>query len=199
MGVTQHHDGVSGTSKQHVAFDYAKQLAQGRLDADAGNAQYLASLTGFSSGTFSTCDLANATICPSLETPSVGTPVLVLIWNHQGSVQTVNVRIPVGVIAGVNSYTVTGPDGSSIPSQLIQSTAADVSLRIDYYGASNVPVQWLIFQCVILETLRFRFHNAFPCKRLLSSRLPQFLLPFTSSISTNLVSLTSLSLPLSYS
>ena len=26
MGVLQHHDAVSGTSKQHVANDYAKRL-----------------------------------------------------------------------------------------------------------------------------------------------------------------------------
>jgi len=32
MGVLQHHDGVSGTSKQHVAYDYAKRL-QGGIDA----------------------------------------------------------------------------------------------------------------------------------------------------------------------
>ena len=29
MGVAQHHDAVSGTSKQHVADDYAKRLAIG--------------------------------------------------------------------------------------------------------------------------------------------------------------------------
>jgi hypothetical protein len=29
LGVLQHHDGVSGTSKQHVAYDYAKQLQAG--------------------------------------------------------------------------------------------------------------------------------------------------------------------------
>lgn len=28
-GVAQHHDGVSGTSKQHVAYDYAKRLQSG--------------------------------------------------------------------------------------------------------------------------------------------------------------------------
>ena len=29
MGVAQHHDAVSGTEKQHVAYDYAKRLAIG--------------------------------------------------------------------------------------------------------------------------------------------------------------------------
>jgi len=29
MGVAQHHDAVSGTSKQHVANDYAKRLYHG--------------------------------------------------------------------------------------------------------------------------------------------------------------------------
>ncbi len=29
MGIVQHHDGVSGTSKQHVAYDYAKKVQFG--------------------------------------------------------------------------------------------------------------------------------------------------------------------------
>ena len=29
MGVAQHHDAVTGTEQQHVAFDYAKRLAIG--------------------------------------------------------------------------------------------------------------------------------------------------------------------------
>ena len=33
MGVVQHHDGVSGTSKQHVAYDYAKKLQFGINEA----------------------------------------------------------------------------------------------------------------------------------------------------------------------
>ena len=32
MGVAQHHDAVSGTSKQHVADDYAKRLAIGAAE-----------------------------------------------------------------------------------------------------------------------------------------------------------------------
>jgi hypothetical protein len=33
QAVNQHHDAVSGTSKQHVAFDYAQRLAAGVNDA----------------------------------------------------------------------------------------------------------------------------------------------------------------------
>ncbi len=29
MAVAQHHDAVTGTEKQHVAYDYAKRLAMG--------------------------------------------------------------------------------------------------------------------------------------------------------------------------
>ena len=29
MGLVQHHDAVSGTEKQHVAYDYAERLSDG--------------------------------------------------------------------------------------------------------------------------------------------------------------------------
>jgi hypothetical protein len=32
VAVAQHHDGVSGTSKQHVAFDYAKRISEARAE-----------------------------------------------------------------------------------------------------------------------------------------------------------------------
>ena len=35
LGVAQHHDAVAGTEQQHVAFNYALRLAQGRAAADA--------------------------------------------------------------------------------------------------------------------------------------------------------------------
>ena len=34
MGVAQHHDAVSGTEKQEVAFDYAQRLADGITTAE---------------------------------------------------------------------------------------------------------------------------------------------------------------------
>ena len=39
MGVAQHHDAVSGTEKQEVAFDYAQRLAEGIHAAEVSHSQ----------------------------------------------------------------------------------------------------------------------------------------------------------------
>jgi hypothetical protein len=44
LATAQHHDGVSGTSKQHVACDYARRLAAGRAAAHAAVSPALSSL-----------------------------------------------------------------------------------------------------------------------------------------------------------
>ena len=103
MGVTQHHDAVSGTSKQHVANDYARRLAGGRLAADQLVSSALASLTGYSGAAFLVCDLANVTICPALE---AGAPTVLLVYNQLAQARTVHVRVPVGLPSGVATYAV---------------------------------------------------------------------------------------------
>ena len=40
MGVAQHHDAVSGTEKQHVAYDYAKRLAIGAQECKVNIIMY---------------------------------------------------------------------------------------------------------------------------------------------------------------
>ena len=40
MGVAQHHDAVSGTSKQHVADDYAKRLAIGAAECQVSKSNH---------------------------------------------------------------------------------------------------------------------------------------------------------------
>ena len=49
MGVAQHHDAVSGTEKQHVAYDYAKRVAAGVDSAGQLAANLLAAATVVSS------------------------------------------------------------------------------------------------------------------------------------------------------
>lgn len=64
MGVAQHHDAVSGTSKQHVAYDYAKRIADGMKNASAFVTDALrAMLVDSSAISFSYCHLLNETVC----------------------------------------------------------------------------------------------------------------------------------------
>jgi hypothetical protein len=144
MGVTQHHDAVSGTSKQHVANDYALRLAKGRLAADPLIGDALATLSRDGGHPPLACDLANVTICPPLE---AGAPALLYVYNQQsGSLDAGLIRVPVGLPPGVASYAVAGPDGGALPAQLLPLSAADSHLRGAYYNYSSAaPVKWLAF------------------------------------------------------
>lgn len=159
MGVTQHHDGVSGTSKQAVAYDYARRLAWGREDAAAANAAALRALTGFAAGAFATCDLANATICPALQAASApNTTVMVTVYNQESRLQPAqNVRLPVALPTGVvASYAVQDAGGAQVVAQLVPASAADLELRTVYYGEpAPAPLAWLCFQAPRVPALGF--------------------------------------------
>lgn len=145
MGVSQHHDAVSGTSKQHVQNDYARRQAWGREDADVLVSSALEKLTGYSSSSFVGCDLANVTICPALES---GKPSAVLIWNQQATPTLAkNIILSVGFPSGISSYSVIDNLGNSVNAQIIPLSPRDVSIRTSYYNVSNsANVQWLAFQ-----------------------------------------------------
>lgn len=75
VGVVQHHDGVSGTAKQHVAFDYAKRIDIGfKMAAD-----YISTVLGnllkaknpdFIPPTFSVCQDLNVSTCEATQSVS---------------------------------------------------------------------------------------------------------------------------------
>ena len=150
LATAQHHDAVSGTERQHVAFDYAKLLAQGRADAELLVSAALAALTGFApAGGYAFCELVNATICPALE---AGRPTLLLVYNPKSRAAAASgpqpMRVSVGFPAGVASWAVFGPDGTTpITAQLLPISRRDNYLRGAYYGRSGgAGVQWLVFQ-----------------------------------------------------
>ena len=152
MGVTQHHDAVSGTSKQHVANDYAR-LAGGRLAADQLVSSALAALTGYSGAAFLVCDLANVTICPALE---AGAPTVLLVYNQLAQARTVHVRVPVGLPSGVTTYAVFNQSAGATAAQLLPLSAADTHLRVEYYGDnSSTPMAWLAFNAEAVPAMGF--------------------------------------------
>jgi len=114
VGVLQHHDGVSGTSKQHVAYDYAKLVQAGindlvpctirklkRMllgDEDDASQKYLKDLTY--------CPLLNETKCEvSVSTTAVNTSsesdntedlLYVVVYNSLASNRSAIIDLPIG-------------------------------------------------------------------------------------------------------
>ncbi|KAE8657526.1 hypothetical protein F3Y22_tig00116989pilonHSYRG00069 [Hibiscus syriacus] len=104
LAIAQHHDAVTGTEKQHVAYDYAKRLSVGYNEAENVVASSLACLTdskssigcGDSSTNFQQCPLLNITYCPASETDlSHGKNLIVVIYNSLGWKREDVVRFPV--------------------------------------------------------------------------------------------------------
>jgi hypothetical protein len=123
MGVNQHHDAVSGTEKQHVTDDYAKQLSIGTaaaLQTIANNTYLLLrKAPAVAQPSFETCPLANITICPiSNATLSAPNNTLVaVIYNSVAWQRTEIVLIPVPV----GNLQVWTADQQVVPSEVHQN------------------------------------------------------------------------------
>jgi hypothetical protein len=116
LSVAQHHDGVSGTSKQHVAYDYARGIAHGVEAADTYTNYALGELVSTGNGvlppSFTSCELANISICPTSQTAK---EFVVALYNPQARTRSEVVIIPVSS----KSVTVVNSTGSPITFQNI--------------------------------------------------------------------------------
>ena len=64
MGIIQHHDGVSGTSKQHVAYDYAKKVQAGINEVESFVSNVIKEkYADLKLTNVAFCQLTNETIC----------------------------------------------------------------------------------------------------------------------------------------
>ncbi|NXY52722.1 MA2B1 mannosidase, partial [Callaeas wilsoni] len=110
VAVAQHHDAVSGTERQHVADDYARQLAKGWDSCQVLVANAL-SLLGGTKEPLVFCNALNISVCPLSETSAQFTVILYnpLAWG---------VAWPVRLPVRGTSYAVTDPQGRPVASQV---------------------------------------------------------------------------------
>jgi lysosomal alpha-mannosidase len=116
MGILQHHDAVSGTSKQHVANDYARRLAFGVAQCqDVVNAAYsklLPVIPTTVAPTLQFCSLLNVSRCLPTESAN---QFAVVIYNPLGHSVSWWARVPV---SGSN-YIVTDAQLKPLPAQIV--------------------------------------------------------------------------------
>ncbi|XWS51498.1 hypothetical protein CRYUN_Cryun12cG0181500 [Craigia yunnanensis] len=156
LAIAQHHDAVSGTSKQHVADDYAKRLSIGYEEAAKVVETSLASITRSSSKSdagspvtkFQQCLLLNISYClPSEVDLSNGKNLVVVVYNPLGWKREDVIRIPVID----ENVIVKDSGGKEIESQLLPLQNASLAIRnyhsVAYLGKfpSVTPKYWLAF------------------------------------------------------
>jgi lysosomal alpha-mannosidase len=131
---------MAGTERQHVAYDYAKRLARGKLFADPAVSGWLGTVSNDSAAGYADCPLSNVTICPPLESNMTQQ---LLFFNPQGQpVYGWPVRLPYPVASA--SYAVIGPDGKAVVSQVLPASDEDQYLRT-INGGSTTQMAWLTF------------------------------------------------------
>jgi alpha-mannosidase len=122
IGVTTHHDAMSGTERQDVADDYAMRMTEGSIETEAGIGKSLQKLMGTDAEIFHcNCnsdgakDCMNATMCAFTTSQK---SFKVIAWNPLAteSPQAQVVRIPV---TGDQWAVTDDTSGSAIPAQVV--------------------------------------------------------------------------------
>nr|XP_051691757.1 lysosomal alpha-mannosidase [Oryctolagus cuniculus] len=111
MAVLQHHDAITGTSRQLVAEDYARRLAAGWGRCKVLLSNVLARLSG-SQEAFSICPELNISVCPLSQTSA---RFQVAIYNPLARKVDRMVRLPVSA----GAFLVKDPSGHAVPSDVL--------------------------------------------------------------------------------
>ncbi|CAK9863623.1 unnamed protein product [Sphagnum jensenii] len=168
MALLQHHDGVSGTEKQHVANDYAERLAVGSAEVSliAKHIPMKLFVCKRTDSWLLQCFLLNISYCPTSETElPFGKSLIVVVYNPLGWTREEYVRFPVSSAA----LEVIDGAGNSIPSQLVPLPKSAYRLRKLYVDGNDVSVAdnslprfHLVFSAVVppLGYTTFRIHKA---------------------------------------
>ncbi|CAF3324143.1 unnamed protein product [Rotaria socialis] len=139
MGVAQHHDAVSGTEKQAVAFDYAQRLSDGIAVAENVMNQAYAKLLPKDSqspppASQFLCQLSNISQCLQVDGQDRFTLTL---WNPTIHPVMQHVRVPVRT-----DYTIRDPTGQTIFSELFPISEPTLNIP----GRTSITQKQIIFK-----------------------------------------------------
>ncbi|XP_012496872.1 PREDICTED: lysosomal alpha-mannosidase [Propithecus coquereli] len=146
MAVLQHHDAVSGTSRQHVADDYARQLAEGWGPCEVLLSNALAWLSG-SKDVFTFCLNLNISICPLSQKAA---SFQVTVYNPLARKVDWMVRLP--VTKGV--FLVRDPNGRTVQSSVVVSPSTEQKDLSELLFSASVPALGFSVYSVDLLTSR---------------------------------------------
>ncbi|XP_027202659.2 lysosomal alpha-mannosidase-like [Dermatophagoides pteronyssinus] len=145
MGVMQHHDAVTGTEKQHVAFNYAKMLDSAMLQCrHIINESYKKLLPKSSTSEHEFCPYLNISSCPTTE---MGESRKIYLYNPLGH-RLINhtVRLP---IKNGYYYRIQDQNNQSVPSVLVP--IPEFVQKIP--GRKSVATKELVFRVPVIEPL----------------------------------------------
>lgn len=138
MGIAQHHDAVSGTSKQHVADDYARRLSEGLAECKSVRDNSINAILS-AEFEFSECPFLNESICNAT---SSGQDTVIVLYNALGQNRTESISVPVPNNAQV---TVTDFNGDPVPVSIVAlayTTSAVFSAFMPAAGFSTYFIQF---------------------------------------------------------
>ncbi|XP_057312440.1 lysosomal alpha-mannosidase-like isoform X2 [Hydractinia symbiolongicarpus] len=160
MAVNQHHDAVTGTEKQHVAYDYAKRLYIGREECKKLMSDVIKVKTG-STMQFKYCDFLNISVCSVSEATE---PFAVNVYNPIARPIETYIRIPVTT----KNLLVLGLKGQPIKSQIVSLSRKGHKLRRHFKGQAMFE---LVFH-VCAPALGF---NTYFVKHTIAKKYAEFL------------------------
>jgi len=132
MALTQHHDAVTGTEKQHVSYDYAKRLSMGRdecqdLMSKVIGSKYSRHEMNASQLHFQYCDYLNISVCRITETEK---SFVINVYNPIARPVSTYLQIPIDN----KDVVVLGSKGEPLKSQIIPLSLSTSRLRINHKG-----------------------------------------------------------------
>uniref|UniRef100_A0A1L8EG59 Alpha-mannosidase n=1 Tax=Haematobia irritans TaxID=7368 RepID=A0A1L8EG59_HAEIR len=137
MGIMQHHDAITGTEKQHVAYDYDRMLTDAINAAQNNTREALQKLTNLTSGEFVSCLQLNMSICEFTQTSANN--LAITLFNPTNNYNSQYVRIP--IVNG--SYVVTDINGKEVKSEIVPVPKEVLALT---HLRPNVTQHELVFQ-----------------------------------------------------